>query len=132
MEAEQTHFCTSLFIVGIDGKIGENELVCTRIDQWKEKDGPPRNIGKMKDCGHSEIYDHQLDEHFVNSGAENMLEFVQTKLAIDLKKMLKRLEAANLVEGGKGKQKSNLIFKIIIFYVDDFIFVLILYKILNF
>jgi len=103
-----THFCTSLFIVGIDEKISEYELVCTRIDRWTERDGPPRNIGKMKDCGHSELYDNQLDEHLVNSGAENMLEFVQIKLALDLEKMLKHFDSTHLIEGGK--HKSNLFF----------------------
>lgn len=103
-----THFCTSLFIVEIDGKIDENELVCTRIDRWKEKDGPPKNIGKKADCGHFELYDNHLDEHLVNSGAENMLDFVQIKLAINLAKMLKRMEAADLIE--ISKHKSNLIF----------------------
>ena len=109
MEHVPTHFCTSFFIVKIGINIDENEIVCTRIDRWKEKDGPPRNIGKMKDCGHSELYDHQLDEHLVNSGAENMLEFVQIKMAINLVKMLKKFESSNLME--ERKHKSNLIFK---------------------
>ena len=105
MDVTPTHFCTSLFIVENWDKIGENELVCSRIDRWTEKDVPPKNIGKMKDCGHSELYDRQLDEHLVNSGAENMLEFVQIKLAMDLAKMFKRFEASNLLEGKK--HKSN-------------------------
>ena len=66
----------------------------------------PNIFGKKTTyCGHSELYDNKLDEHFVKSRAVNMLEFVQIKLAMDLAKMLKRIEAANLVEKRKPKSK---------------------------
>ena len=117
MELMPTHYCIALFIVYNWGNIGEYELVCTRISQWTEKDGPPKNIGKKANCGHSELYDYDLDEHLANSGAENILEFMQIKLAINLAKMIKLLETANLVE--LRKNKGNLLFKIIRLYVGD-------------
>jgi hypothetical protein len=107
MEALQTHFCTSLFIV-IDGKIGEYILVCTRIDRWTEKYDPSKIIGKKAaDCGYSELHDNQLlgEEYLKSIGLENMLEFVQIKLAMDLTKILKHF-GVDLVD--EKHQKSIL------------------------
>ena len=89
-------------------KIGEHELICTRIDRWTERDTPPKNIGKMKDCGHSELHDSKLDENFLKNEALDILEFLQIKLAMDLAKMLKRIDPEN-PENEKRKHKSNLI-----------------------
>lgn len=126
MEVLSTHFCTSLFIAKKGEKIGEPELICTRIGQWIERNSPPNFGKKTTDCGHSMLYDSKLDiyfstneeevanENFAKLKAEKMLEFIQIKLAMDLSKMLKRIEAANnSVESEKRKHKSNLIFNLI-------------------